>query len=146
MSIEFSGSGEMSRIERNDSSEQSRAPVQNTAQQIDTQQPMQKVSDNVRQAIETQQADNERRREMSNEEIQEIVDSVAAMAHTLNRELQFSINADSGDTVITVLDKNTGETVRQIPSEEIVRLAERMQEYSKDQLDSATGLLIDSQV
>ena len=145
MSIEFSGSGEMPRMERYDSSEQSRAPLLKPAQQADAQEPLQKVAEQVRTAVETQQADNERRREMSQDEIQEIVDSVATMAHALNRELRFSINSDNGDTVITVLDKNTGEKVRQIPSEEIVRLAERVQELSKDQLDSATGLLIDSQ-
>lgn len=144
MSIEFLGSGDVPRMERNDNTEQSRAPVQGS-EQPNMQELNQSTSDKVREVIQSQQADNERRREMSSEEIQEIADSVATMAQTLNRELQFSINTDIDETVITVLDRNTGETVRQIPSEEIVRLAERMQEYSRDQLDSATGFLLDSQ-
>lgn len=47
-------------------------------------------------------------------------------AQTLRRELQFSIDEASGRTVITVTDAASGETIRQIPSEELLVLARRL--------------------
>ena len=45
---------------------------------------------------------------------------------SMNRYLEFRVDQDSGRTVVTVKDKTTGETVRQIPSEEILRLAQNL--------------------
>ncbi|MDP2559860.1 flagellar protein FlaG [Psychrobium sp. 1_MG-2023] len=41
---------------------------------------------------------------------------------SLNRGLEFSVDEDSGRDVIKVIDKNSGETVRQYPSEEVLDL------------------------
>ncbi len=41
----------------------------------------------------------------------------------VRRELQFSVHDDSGRTVVKVLDRDTGEVVRQIPSEEMLEVA-----------------------
>jgi flagellar protein FlaG len=46
----------------------------------------------------------------------------------VRRELQFSIDEDSGDSVITVLDRQTGEIIRQIPNEEALAFARRLDE------------------
>jgi hypothetical protein len=43
------------------------------------------------------------------------------------RNLQFRIDEASGRTVVTVLDGATGNVVRQIPSEEVLAMAERLQ-------------------
>lgn len=139
MSIEFSGSNEAPRNERVAGQEQIQVQTQQAGElQQDT-------ADKVRAVLESQQAENQQKRELRQDEIQQVAATVANMAQSLNRELQFSVNKDIDETVITVLDRNTGEMVRQIPSEEIVRLAERMNEYNSEQLDSATGLLFDSQ-
>lgn len=45
---------------------------------------------------------------------------------SMNRYLEFRVDEDSGRTVVTVKDKTTGETIRQIPSEEIMRLAQNL--------------------
>ena len=42
------------------------------------------------------------------------------------RALQFSVDDPTGMTVVTVKDSATGETIRQIPSEEALRLAETL--------------------
>jgi flagellar protein FlaG len=42
------------------------------------------------------------------------------------RELEFSIDDKSGRTVMIVRNKATGELVRQIPAEEVLRLADAM--------------------
>lgn len=45
---------------------------------------------------------------------------------SMNRYLEFRVDEDSGRTVVTVKDKSTGETIRQIPSEEVMRLAHNL--------------------
>ena len=45
---------------------------------------------------------------------------------SIDRKLQFSVDDSSGRTVIKVLDPQTDEIIRQIPSEEVLRLAERI--------------------
>jgi flagellar protein FlaG len=61
------------------------------------------------------------------------------------RNLMFETSNDSGDYVIKVIDKDTKDVIRQIPSEEFVRVAEKIKDLS-DQLNSAQGLLFDSKV
>ena len=59
----------------------------------------------------------------------------------ISRDLQFTINEDIGRVVVTVVDRTTGDVIRQIPQEEVVRLAERLAEQGSDQ---ASGLLINT--
>jgi flagellar protein FlaG len=46
------------------------------------------------------------------------------------RELQFTIDKDSGHTVIKVIDIQTKEIIRQIPNEEAIKVAQRLSEGS----------------
>lgn len=54
------------------------------------------------------------------------------------RDLVFSVDQDTGKTVIRVLDASTGELVRQIPSDEVLALAKN--------LDRPGGILFRGQV
>jgi flagellar protein FlaG len=45
-----------------------------------------------------------------------------------NVNLQFSVNKDSGRIMVIVTDEATGEVIREIPPEEIVRFAEKFDE------------------
>ena len=54
-----------------------------------------------------------------------------------NRELQFSVDENSGRTVITVLDKETQQVVRQIPGEEALQFAQRLEEGADLKIFSA---------
>lgn len=45
-----------------------------------------------------------------------------------NNELTFAVDRASKKTVIRLVDKNTGEVVRQIPSETILHLAEALKD------------------
>lgn len=56
----------------------------------------------------------------------------AIQAHSQN--LEFSIDADSERTIVKVVDRQTNEVLRQIPSEEALQIAKA--------LDQASGLLI----
>lgn len=144
MSIEFSGSELLPRLERSEAADAGRNQPQKTNELN------QSTVDKVRELIREQRAENAEQRELNQEQLQQAAKEFVNMAQTLNRELQFSIHDDIDHTVITVVDRNTGETVRQIPSEEIVRLAQRMSELhgngNEQAIDSATGVLFDSRV
>jgi flagellar protein FlaG len=60
-------------------------------------------------------------------------DAVAAAARQLeeylranDREVEFRVDAATGMTIVSILDIASGEVIRQIPNEEIVRLAETL--------------------
>jgi flagellar protein FlaG len=56
--------------------------------------------------------------------IEEVAQRIDSYLRSVGRSIEFSIDADSGRTVIMVRDKETGELIRQIPNEEALRLAE----------------------
>lgn len=60
------------------------------------------------------------------EAVQQAARQLETFMQSMNRYLEFRIDQDSGRTVVTVKDKTTGETIRQIPSEEIMRLARNL--------------------
>jgi flagellar protein FlaG len=64
--------------------------------------------------------------EPSAEDVKRAAQQLEAYMQSMNRYLEFRVDEDSGRTVVTVKDKNTGETIRQIPSEEIMRLAHNL--------------------
>jgi flagellar protein FlaG len=51
---------------------------------------------------------------------------IESYLRSVGREVQFSIDTASGRTVVSIRDTNTGEVVRQIPSEEVLRLAQSL--------------------
>jgi flagellar protein FlaG len=53
------------------------------------------------------------------------VKDITEEARNLQRSLQFHVDEDSGRTIITVIDKQTEEVIRQIPPEEVLSLAEQ---------------------
>lgn len=55
--------------------------------------------------------------------LQAVAEQIETYLRANGRELRFSVDAESGRTVITVRDPESGAVVRQIPSEEALRLA-----------------------
>ena len=84
-----------------------------------------------REASEVDQEAVKERLESSVSQLKDLVQSV-------QRDLQFSIDDYSGRTVITVLDSNTAEIIRQIPSEEVLALAKI--------IESLKGVLLSADV
>lgn len=70
----------------------------------------------------------------SPEQVKEAVDSMNAMLRDLSRGIQFSIDKDTGITVVKVIDKENNEVIRQMPAKETLQIA-------KD-LDRLRGLLL----
>ena len=71
------------------------------------------------------------------QELQEAVERLNKMMESGKRGLGFSVDNKINVTVVTVKDSNTGEVVRQLPSEAVLRVAHRIEDlkgilYSKD--------------
>ena len=54
-----------------------------------------------------------------------------------HQDLEFSVDKDTGSTVITVTSRSTGEVVRQIPSEEVLHLMRDVQQQAPEGIESA---------
>ena len=65
--------------------------------------------------------------------LEEVEKAVAPMAQSL----QFSLDKDSGRTVVKVMDTDTNEVIRQIPSEEVLAISKAV--------DKLKGLLLKQQ-
>ncbi len=68
------------------------------------------------------------------QEIESTLREFEQQAQMVQRELHFSIDRESGKTVIKVMDANTQELVRQIPSDEALRFARKLSEGEKLEL------------
>lgn len=62
----------------------------------------------------------------SAEAVERAARQLETFMQSMNRYLEFRIDQDSGRTVVTVKDKTTGDTIRQIPAEEVLRLAQNL--------------------
>lgn len=71
---------------------------------------------------------------VSPEQLQAATESIKAFVQPINSGLEFAIDKDSGRTLVKVIDQQTKEIVRQIPSEEVLNIAKA--------LDKLQGLLI----
>ena len=65
--------------------------------------------------------------EETKDRLENSVQRLSELVQSVQRDLQFSIDQQSGKTVITVLDSTTEEVIRQIPSEEVLTLARNIE-------------------
>jgi len=73
------------------------------------------------------QQQNQNSREPLREQVEQAVAEMKKSVESLTaNNLQFSIDDDTGKTLIRIVDRQTGEMIRQIPSEEIIALAKAL--------------------
>lgn len=77
----------------------------------------------------------------SKEALQKALDDVKQAIPPAAQDLLFSIDKDTGKTVVKVVDATTKKVLRQIPSEEIMAIAK-----SLDKFDKLQGLLVKQKV
>lgn len=82
--------------------------------------PADSLNAKVRVAISD---DATQRREPTRSEVTEAVSQIKEFVAQSGKEINFSIDEQSGIRVVKVLDMATNEVVRQIPSEEVVAIA-----------------------
>lgn len=68
------------------------------------------------------------------EQVEQVVKEVKQAVEPMAQNLEFSIDQDTGHTVVKVIDTATREVVRQIPSEELMSIAHS--------IDKLRGLLL----
>lgn len=56
------------------------------------------------------------------------VQAFKSLVQDIQRNLDFSVDDSSGQIVVKVIDGESGQLVRQIPSEELLRLSERLED------------------
>lgn len=69
--------------------------------------------------------------------VQAAAAQVEKFVSRVGSDLSFSVDRETGINVVTVVDRNTKEVIRQIPSREIIQIAQA--------LDKVQGLLIRNQ-
>lgn len=75
----------------------------------------------------------------SAEELQKAVDNINRVMRQSNRNLQFSVDSEANRVVVKLTDAETGELIRQIPSEETLAISRAIGEFQQ-------GLLLRQEV
>ena len=68
------------------------------------------------------------RSEDQREQLGEAVTQLNDFVQNVQRDLQFEVDNDAGQTIVKVVDQETKEVIRQIPDEVAMRLAENLQQ------------------
>ncbi|MCG9713244.1 flagellar protein FlaG [Shewanella insulae] len=80
------------------------------------------------------EAEQAQEQEQSPEEMQKLVEEMSNMMSMMRKGLAFKIDEDSGTNIVSVMDIDSGDVIRQIPNEEALKLAQKLSEV--------TGLLM----
>lgn len=96
----------------------------------------------IKASEETQQLSKKEVQEetevMTVPQLENVAKQLQEFIGTMNRGLEFFVDEDSGRDVIKVIDKNSGELIKQYPSEDVLALVSKLSE--------ATGNFIDSKI
>ncbi|MEY2908157.1 MAG: hypothetical protein RLZZ602_680 [Pseudomonadota bacterium] len=81
------------------------------------------------------------------QEVRQAAEDVARYIDSVSRSLQISVDGELERPIVTVLDANTEEVIRQIPSEEIVAIAKFLRSQGADLAgkDTISGILLNQQ-
>ncbi len=82
---------------------------------------------------------------VAEQEIESAVGEISEFVQAKNRNLDFSFSEESNRSVVKVTDSETGDLIRQIPSEEVLRLSERIRDVQSD-VGAAVGVLFNKEV
>lgn len=62
--------------------------------------------------------------------IESVTRQIDSFLRSQNHQLQFRVDQGSGKMIVTVTDGETGEVIRQVPGEEAVRMAQRIEDMT----------------
>jgi len=78
--------------------------------------------------------------EVSSEDLKQAVTELNQHIQNIERDLFFSVDDSSGRTVVKVVNSETEEVIRQIPSEEVLRISRSIHE----QMGDISGLIFET--
>ena len=109
---------------------------------VNTRQSAQKTIDDIRQeAAETTQ-EKSNGGLLAQDELQEVVKNLNVFVQNVQRDISFDFDESTGGVVVKVKNAGTEEVIRQIPSEEVLALRERLKTDAGD----VTGLVLSARV
>ena len=82
--------------------------------------------------------EHESKNQISSEQLKLVAQKLQDFVGEMNKGLEFSVDKDSGRDVIKVIDKNSGDLIKQYPTEEVLDLVAKLSE--------ATGNFINTDV
>lgn len=82
-------------------------------------------------------------REMAKSDLAEVAGKINEMFQSESRSLQFNVDEASGRTVINIVDMQTGEQIKQIPSEELLEISRKLAAHLENK-DEMSGMLVKS--
>ncbi len=66
---------------------------------------------------------------VDSKDLEDAIESVNEHMRNLQRDIQFSVDDDSGRTIVKIIDTESEEIIRQIPSEEVLAIAKGLAEF-----------------
>ncbi len=93
--------------------------------QTDSKKESQKSSESTQDASNSNKPEN---KVTSLDEARKLAEEGNKILESVQRNLQFKIDDSTKQVVMSIVDKATGELIKQIPSEEVLALAQRLQE------------------
>ncbi|MCE4055257.1 flagellar protein FlaG [Pseudomonas protegens] len=95
-----------------------------------TDKPVEKPREVVPAVVETTSQDSKKEARTEQEKLKMAVQEIEKFVQSVKRNLEFSIDEPSGQVVVKVIASDSGEVVRQIPNEEVLRLAHSLNDAS----------------
>lgn len=92
----------------------------------------------VEKAVKAEQPVEKEKVQLTAPQLEKVAEQLQKFVSQMNKGLEFLVDKESGLDVIKVIDRNSGDLVKQFPSEEFVELAAKLSE--------ATGNFINSEV
>ncbi|WP_346351805.1 flagellar protein FlaG [Oceanimonas sp. AH20CE76] len=99
-----------------------------------TTQPVGSEATQTAQAV--QAAEKAQQSDLSGEQLEQMAEQMDSFIGTFNRGLKFRVDEDSGRNVVTVVDNDSGDIIRQIPTEELLQVITRLAEASGGLIDT----------
>ena len=110
--------------------------------------PLQEKKDKVIDTVQQVKQEGRIKTDMSKSDEQSVADVVEEMNQSdaiRNTSLQFVVEERGDPPVVKVMDTDSGEMIRQIPSELVVKLSKALDEMA-DNKGNTSGFLFDKQV
>lgn len=80
--------------------------------------------------------------EMLEQKLQEAKDTLQTHFDVNNKKLNFSVHNDSDRMVVRVIDPESGETLKELPSEAVLKMVANIEKF-QDDISKRSGLLFD---
>ncbi|MFT5880071.1 MAG: flagellar protein FlaG [Moritella sp.] len=76
------------------------------------------------------------------QKLHEVTETLQTHFDVNNKKLNFSVHGDSGRMIVKVIDPESGETLKELPSEAVLKMVANIEKF-QDDISNSTGLLLD---